>query len=188
MLEENILFSEVLKGDLKVQYKKQAGRNNLAVIYFKEHVAGSKWVQKLQLVVKNMPGFFAMLIMKRLQAEIANGCITFEDCKSKRDEIVKEYDQGTFLFLVKRWMEPETDESGLCEITIDMDIFEFLTSRLHKLPVAQQVPAEKPSLKRAQPLRSTSGLSEGSDDHSVGPPLPVPPGGPLTVNTCETQV
>lgn len=84
---------------LRVSFKPQSKRFPLAVMMSKDSAEGSKWKQRMQIVIKTpLLAVDAMLILKFLATDVLDGkCTDFEVLKGKRAEYISYAESGMVL-------------------------------------------------------------------------------------------
>lgn len=85
--------------EYKVVLKGQKGRNS--IVSFMEKSDAGAWVQKLQLVVKEIGALEAMLVMRQVAAEFAKGSLPVEELRKRRDEMAREAADGNLLVFLE---------------------------------------------------------------------------------------
>ena len=163
--------------ETKVQYKKQSKRNAIVALFYKP--LEGKLQQKVQIVCKDdrYPAWVAMLLLKRIQIELIKGRVDLLHLKTRKEELMADYDDGELLNRLQQWQDDAGPEA------MYGDIAAVLRAEADSLPVKQKIPA---NLRRSDQHipEVPDGPPGGDRDDEAPKPAPVL-GNP---DTCETLV
>ena len=91
----------------KVQFKKQKGRNDLGILSTSPLTAKTTWSQKCQIVIKDMPAWLAMLVLKRILSELNMGYLAIDGIKARQAAFLQAYGAGDLVLELLKPPEPE---------------------------------------------------------------------------------
>ena len=139
MMSELVSPCDHLKENVKAVFKKQKGRNSLALLT-SSPFGTSKWSQKCQVVAKDdIPEWLCMLIVKRLMSEVSCELLDWKNVKPRKEELVKAYYSGDLV--LKLLESPDSKPMAIPELE------GIIEDRKHLISVPQKMP---PKLQRGQ--------------------------------------